>query len=268
MQKNKLSYCGDLVRIHDPDKFLLSLFAPAHAREALWTLFAFNYEISKTRDVVSQSTLGLIRLQWWRDEIGKIYDKQFVPAHEVLLPLAEVIRQYSLPREYFETLIYAREFDLEDVLPGNLEGMMNYADFTTTPLFKLAVQIMGDDPDLLPVQAVAINYGLSAILRAVLHHARQSRAYLPEELLGVAGVSREDLYNFEKGEALQPVIKAIALAQAKGIRPENTFLRAADCLAGQYFMQIKGLKYNIFSRKWLLPPAFKVLRLWLCLKLR
>ncbi len=82
------SYCGELVRRHDPDRFLLTLFAPASMRESLFALYAFNYEIAKTRETVTETQLGLIRLQWWRDAISAIYDRGDVAAHHVLTPLA------------------------------------------------------------------------------------------------------------------------------------------------------------------------------------
>ena len=118
-----LSFCGSLVKAYDPDRFLLTMFVPEQVRdpsspaattrrEALWALFAFNHEIAKTRAVVSEPQLGRIRLQWWRDEIERIYSGSVVPEHEVLKPLAAAIRAHDLPREDFETLITAREADL------------------------------------------------------------------------------------------------------------------------------------------------------------
>ena len=64
-----LSYCGQEVRKYDKDRFLTALFAPADRREALFALYAFNLEIAKTREVVTEPVLGQIRLQWWYDAI-------------------------------------------------------------------------------------------------------------------------------------------------------------------------------------------------------
>ena len=58
-----LSYCAEEVRLGDRDRFLMTLFAPSEHREALFALYAFNIEISKTREVVSEAMLGAIRLQ-------------------------------------------------------------------------------------------------------------------------------------------------------------------------------------------------------------
>ena len=81
-----LTYCGNLVRQQDPDRFLLSLFVPAKVRPALWALYAFNYEIAKTREVVSETATGLIRLTWWREAIDEIYQGRPVRQHQVVQP--------------------------------------------------------------------------------------------------------------------------------------------------------------------------------------
>lgn len=260
MPKNSLSYCRELLREHDRDRFLLSLFAPASCREALWALFAFNHEIAKTREVVSETQLGLIRLQWWRDEIAKIYSGEEVPDHEVLSALAVAVRTYDLPQEKFETLTYAREFDLEDVRPANLEGLINYADFTTTPLMKLAVQVSGSNPDVEPVQPIAINYALSGLLRSVVFHARQSRCYLPEDLMDQHSVKLNGLYNLKPAAGLSEVVREVVEAFVPGVKTQNKFLKALQALSHLYLRQIKSVNCDVMSSKLLVSPAFKELR--------
>lgn len=261
MTKAALSYCGQLVKEQDPDRFLLSMFAPADTREALWALFAFNHEIAKTREVVSETQLGLIRLQWWRDAIEGVYERDEVLEHEVLQALARSIQEYDLPRDLFDTLIYAREFDLEDVLPGNVEGLVNYADFTTTPLLKLAVKITGGDMDAEPVQPVAVNYALAGILRAVPFYAQQRRCYLPEDLLKKAGQRMDHLYEMKPVERLAEVVEAVAGQSVGGVRCENRFLSKSNRMAEIYLKQLKNVKFDAFSSKILVQPAFKTFRL-------
>ena len=264
--KQALSFCGQLVREQDRDRFLLSFFAPPESREALWALFAFNYEIAKTREVVSEMQLGLIRLQWWREAIGRIYDTGAVPEHEVLQPLAAAIKAHDLPREYFETMIYAREFDLEDVLPGNMEGLINYADFTNTPLLKLAVKITGGDPEAEPVQPVAVNYALAGILRAVPFHAAQRRCLLPEDLMQAQGIRLTHLYDLKPPENLPKVVEAVAGQIVRGVAPGNVFLKATQKLAIINAGKIRRTGYDVFDPKMQIPPFFKELRLILATK--
>ena len=261
MQKNDLPYCGHLIQDNDLDRFFLSMFVRAEHRDAVWALMAFNYEIAKTREVVSDSNLGHIRLQWWRDAITKIYEGGNFPAHEVVTPLADAIKTYDLPQESFEKLTYAREFDLEDVLPGNLEGLMNYADFTSTPLMKLIVKVMGDDPEVEPVQPIAVNYVLAGILRAVPFHASQDRCYLPEDLMVKHIVTKEKLFTGVQQNGLRGLLAEVAGAHITGVRPDNIFLKASDVMSDIYFKHLKSIDYDLFSPKYSMDPAFKALRL-------
>ncbi len=60
-------YCAALVREADRDRYLATLFAPADRRGALFSLYAFDIEISRIRDVAHEPMPGEIRLQWWRE---------------------------------------------------------------------------------------------------------------------------------------------------------------------------------------------------------
>ncbi len=53
-----LSPAAAITRRHDRDRFQTALFAPAARREALFALYAFNYEIARVREAVTQPTLG------------------------------------------------------------------------------------------------------------------------------------------------------------------------------------------------------------------
>lgn len=260
-----LSYCGELVKKQEPDLFLLSLFAKANVREYLWALFAFYHEISKTRYVVSESTLGLIRLQWWRDCIGEIYDNGYVQAHEVLKPLAEAIDMYNLPRESFDNLIYAREFDLENVSPGNIEGLLNYCDFTTTPMFELALRIMGDNPQEHLVQPIAMNYSLIRVLIASRAHAKDGWLMLPEDLCLSADLTLDNF--FENDIARNQVIRDVVAARLAHVPTKQDFLKGAQALSDIYFKNLKSHNYNVLSQKLKVDPPFKVLRLFCKTKL-
>jgi len=262
---SQLSFSGQAVKAHDPDRFLLSFFAPQAAREGLWALFAFNHEIAKTRDVVRDTRLGLIRLQWWREAVARMYDTGDTAVHPVFQPLWDCVRLHGLEREVFDQLLYAREFDLEDVLPADLQGLQHYADFTTTPLMRLAMRVcdpaQNDPPEC--VQAVAQNYALAGILRAVPFLAAQGRCLLPEKMLRDHGIDAEVLYAGKSPEAVARVVKDVAEAIMPHQKPQNRFLRATSALSQIYFQQIKALKYNVYHPKMCLPPPLKVLRLLL-----
>ena len=66
---------GDTVRriakSGDPDRSLAASFAPREARADLFALIAFNVELARIAEIVTEPGLGAIRLQWWREAIDR-----------------------------------------------------------------------------------------------------------------------------------------------------------------------------------------------------
>lgn len=254
-----LSYCGQTVRTHDPDRFLLGLFAPADKREALWALYAFNHEVAKTREVVTETRLGLIRLQWWKDAVAGVFNGQTPLKHQVVEPLAAAIAKYSLPREHFETLMYAREFDLEDRLPTDLAGMAAYAEFTSLPLLKLVLAVTGEGVERAKESATA--YALAGLLRAVPAHAAQRRCYLPENLLTGEGMDKYKLYDRKEVEKIKPAVKAVgtfarALLEKPAAKGQPALMAR---MADMYLKRLEVSGHDVFA---VTPPPLMALRLW------
>jgi len=253
---------ADLKKV-DPDRYLLSLFAPARAREALWALFLFNHEIARTRSMVSETQLGLIRLQWWRDEIDRLYaggDGGQIP---ILSTLAPVIHAQNLPQEWFEAMIYAREFDLEDVAPASWDGLKKYADFTTTPLNKLALKIAGETASDDEIGGISTNFALMETIRSVPLMLTQRRCMLPQDWLEEKGLSPQKIIDFNhKTEISQLVQRAVSLI-APYRKPVSTLLHVQQRMSFIYLDKIKKLNFDVFSSKMHAPPHFFVLRLWL-----
>src|SRR5689334_25333145 len=90
-EAGRLSPVAALVRRHDRDRFQTVLFAPAARREALFALYAFNYEIARVRETVTEPMLGQIRLQWWRENIAAAFEGGAIRRHPVVEPLTATI---------------------------------------------------------------------------------------------------------------------------------------------------------------------------------
>ena len=176
------------MRRHDRDRFQTVLFAPAARREALFALYAFNYEIASVRKRVTVPTLGRIRLEWWRETIAAAYEGGPVPRHTVVEPLTAAIRENALTREHFDRLIDARERDLEDEAPASLAALEDYAEATSARLVYLALEILGVR-DLAARRAgfhVGVAYALAGLLRAMPYRNRAGRDLTPVEIAAAA----------------------------------------------------------------------------------
>lgn len=270
MVKNSmpLTYCGNIVRQQDSDRFLLSLFAPAKHRAALWALFAFNIEIAKTRYVVSETTIGQIRLQWWREAIAEIYDGKVARAHEVVSALAQVIKAYDLPQEWFNDLIYAREFDLEGLAPETFDGLMKYCEMTHAPLLRMVSKILGYEINDTDVVDSAIYYSFIGTVRSVPYMLSQGFVLLPKDVLSEFSLNPKNLIDFNKKEEIHQIIKELFSRYDKFRngdfqRNKSKFLRKVNRMTFLYEKQIKSLDGDVFNDRLHITPKFMALRLWI-----
>ena len=196
-----LSPVGALARAADYDRYLSALFAPAERREALFALIAFNHEIARIPEAVSEPMLGRIRLQWWRETLAAIHAGAPTRRHEVALPLAAAIEAYGLGSASFDRLLDAREADLEPEAPPDLAALERYAAATGGALTALMLQASGTDsgPALKAGEQVGTAWALIGTLRATPRLAAQGRVMLPADLLAEAGITADD---FMAGQAL------------------------------------------------------------------
>jgi phytoene synthase len=182
-----------LVRKHDYDRYLSSLFASEAVRADLFAIYAFNYEISKIAESVRNPAAGQIRFQWWRDAIDEIYCGARSRT-EGLTGLAAAIARHRLPKSLLEAMLDSRELDLEPAPFPDLPAVETYADATSGNVMKLAARVLGagDTLDSMARHA-GIAYAIAGLLRALPFNAARSRIVLPADEMVLAHVAGADI---------------------------------------------------------------------------
>lgn len=132
---------SETIRRVDEDRWLASRFAPADVRADLLALYAFNYEIARTADTVSQPALGDIRLAWWREAIAEIYEGRTPRAHPVVDALARSRKPWA--RQALDDLIDARARDLDAKPFADEAAFAAYLNATAGQLMRLALVACG-----------------------------------------------------------------------------------------------------------------------------
>jgi phytoene synthase len=175
-----------LVRRHDPDRFLTALFAPPEKRDALLTLYAFNHELARAREVVSEPALALIRLQWWREVVEGAHRR-----HEVADALRVAIDTGELDRGDLLSLIDAREAEAE---PGfaTVQDWRAYVFGSAGGVVVAAGRLLSA-PDPEALRPLGAAYGIAGMLRSIGAHARQGRCLLPADALAEHGLIPEQV---------------------------------------------------------------------------
>lgn len=201
-------YCLQQVRLYDQDRYLAALFAPDALRPALMALYAFNIEIAKLRETVSEPILGQMRLQWWRDTIDALYRGRGID-HEVVRELAVAIDRHELPRAPFDAMIDAREADLLDRPIETMSDLDEYVEATSSTLMGLALGVLVG-PEEAVAHRAGLGWGLTGTLRGVAFLARRGRLNLPRDRLRNAGVAVEDVLARRSSPGLAGIVREIA----------------------------------------------------------
>jgi phytoene synthase len=259
------SHCEDLVRAGDPDRYYATLFAPAAARPHLFALYAFSLTVARVREAVSAPMAGEIRLQWWRDALqGEA--RGDVRANPVAAALEEAIRVNRLGRQPF--------VDYEDPMPrvNDLEG---YCGETASALFRLASLVIanGTEPGGAGAAGHAgVAYGITGLLRALPWHARSGQVYLPADILGRYGVTREDIVTGRGGPGLRRAcadLRALARQHLKAfeaarptIAPSAGAAFLPVALVEPYLAAMDRASYDPLNTPIELPRWRRLWRLW------
>lgn len=225
VRPDPFSACEALVRNADYDRYLAALFVPAERRAHMFALFAFNYEVAKTAETVTQPIMGQMRLQWWRDALDEIAAGH-VRRHDVVEAMAETLAAHQLPRAVLDGLIDARENDLLEAPFETWKEFDAYADATAGNVMRLAARIVGvEDAVDAAAHHAGIAYALTGLLRALPFHARARRLMLPLEALRAAGISQEQIFSGIMDAKVTALIGAAAararehFGAAKTLRP-------------------------------------------------
>jgi 15-cis-phytoene synthase len=193
--KESAEFCADLVRGHDFARYASTLFVPAAQRRALLALYAFNVEISRVRDQVSQPLPGEVRLQWWSDMLaGEGHGG--VDGNPVAAGLKSAIRDWRLPVARLSRLIEEHQFDLYNDPMPTMAALEGYINDTSAALFSLAAGIAGLQSAEVEHLArhAGLAQGMTQVIAALPLDASRRQLFVPLQLLEQHGSGIEEVF--------------------------------------------------------------------------
>ena len=237
---------------------MVTLFAPNAVREDLFSIYAFNHEVAKIREAVSEPMLGEIRLQWWREAIDGI-EAGTPRNHEVVKPLNEAFHSHALTKDMFYKVIDARTADIYDENPATIADFEKYLGDTSGNLMRIAAWILGErDEQVLSVTYdLGLVWGLIGTLRTIRYHISLNKLSLPQDLLDEYGIKRNDLFSMEESDGLRAMIGALCenaetylkqiSSEKRNLTKEVRSIFLLTALSKSYLNMFKKAGYNPFK---------------------
>jgi len=184
-------YIRDFLKSNDPERYLATLYLPEDIRQTAMTLYAFDAEISRIPDIVSEPMPGEIRIQWWRDLIKSDGNTGSGPLAEELLSM---VLEKSLPRDVLDNYLEAKIFDLyQDPMP-DMNTYEGYLGETVSCFFHMLAIAFGETRSTALADACGHAGVATGITRHISTCARtrvRGQIYFPLSTLGEQGLVRE-----------------------------------------------------------------------------
>ena len=235
------AFCADLVRSHDFTRYASTLFVPAQERRALLAIYAFNVEVSRVHEQVSQPLPGEMRLQWWTDMLTGV-GHGGVEGNPVAAELLLAIRTWRLPVERLSRLIEEHQFDLYNDPMPTMAALEGYINDTSSALFSMAAQIAGQTSEEIEHLArhAGLAQGMAQMMASLPLDASRRQLFVPQQVLESHGCGIEEVFAGKEtpklrapldhllGEAREQLRMALALLATVSPEVRPVFLPLAQ----------------------------------------
>ncbi|MCH8506512.1 MAG: squalene/phytoene synthase family protein [Ectothiorhodospiraceae bacterium] len=201
-----LDYCQDKAAPPGSDRYYALRMAAPDRRADLLALHTYHAEIMAIPLEVSDPGVASVKLNWWREELDRIFSNQ--ARHPAGQLLQETVRRHGLPREPFTHIQEAAAMDLEYGAYPSFRELSVYCHHSGGALMQLLVTVRGYTEEA--TLAFAHDLGMALTLDDRLHHLRAhalaGRSYIPEDEMRVAGVHRDDFLQPQGQEQLRELL--------------------------------------------------------------
>ena len=227
-------YCQAVTRREAKNFYYGFILLPAEQRRAIYAAYSFARDCDDIVDAGLPVEEASARLAAQRELLDRCLEGS--PQGPVFLALADVVRRYDIPRDYFHRLIEGVETDLTVRRYATFDELKRYCYLVASVVGLISVEIFGYEGGE-EARGHAANLGialqLTNILRDVQEDLQRGRIYLPEDEMarfcykgdflrqGVANeafhrlmafqVARAEEY-FEEGRMLLPLLPRRARA--------------------------------------------------------
>ncbi|MFC2132111.1 presqualene diphosphate synthase HpnD, partial [Bacteroidota bacterium] len=261
-------------------------FLPKDERNAINSIYAFCSYIDDIVDSTPSNDEKIIhikreRLKWWENVIEEIYNGQNTNA--LIMPLIAVINRFSIPKQYFLTLIDGCRRDLDKKRYETFEELKEYCYGVAGIVGLISIEVFGHKYEETKNYAIHLGYALQLtnILRDIKSDKDRGYIYLPQEDLRRFGYSEDELLNDLYNDNFVQLMRFQAKRTREYFHKARSFLRpderitifAAEVMDAIYYRLLDKIElnhFNIFEKKIKVSNIHKLmiaLKHWLSIRI-
>lgn len=266
-------YCQDKAAKSGSSFYYSFLFLPEEQKQAIIALYAFCREVDDVVDECEDPNIARIKLQWWREEIGNMFDGD--PQHPVTRALKTHIETFNLPQEHFIEIIDGMEMDLDKLTYDTFTDLSLYCYRVASVVGLMAAEIFGlkNRQTLKYAHNLGMAFQLTNILRDVAEDAQRGRIYIPQDEMARFEVHTDDILKHNMSDNVRKLMAFQAQRandyydKAFNLLPEEDRYsqRSGIIMAAIYkatLNEIENDGYTVLTQRISLTPLRKLWLAW------
>jgi squalene synthase HpnC len=199
--------CEEIVRRHDENFPVATVFLAPERRQALAAIYAFAREADDLADAAAPTAERLRAL----DAAGRALLRALEgePEGPVFTALADTVERHRLPTEPFLDLIEAFRMDARDTVFDTWDDLLDYCSGSANPVGRLVLAVHGvEDPQTMRrSDEVCTALQLTNFWQDLGRDLSRGRLFIPREDLERFGLAREDLTRRECRSSVSRLIE-------------------------------------------------------------
>jgi phytoene synthase len=190
-------YCQERAAASGSSFYYSFVFLPPDTRRAITAFYALCRELDDVVDECHERHLAEAKLDWWRDEIGRLANG--TPEHPATRALLDTPQGRAIPPALLLEIVDGMAMDLDYPRYPDFKSLNLYCYRVAGVVGEVAAAIFGgprsgDDRDVRRyAHELGLAFQLTNIIRDVGEDARRGRIYLPQDELARFGVREGDL---------------------------------------------------------------------------
>lgn len=252
--------CRRITRREARNFYYAFVLLPPERRRAIYVSYAFCRYCDDAVDSESSTDEKLRRLAELRRLLELCYESQ--ADEPVFVGLAQVARDYAIPREYFDDVLSGMEADLVKTRYQDFDELRRYCYQVASAVGLICIHIFGFKDDRAKAHAIDLGLAmqLTNIARDVKEDLEFGRIYLPQDELARFGCTEDDL----RAGRVNDAFKELMRFQAQRARAYfqsgfqllpylNPRSRACVTVLGRIYSRlldrIEAADYDVFSQR-------------------
>ncbi|KAH3913133.1 hypothetical protein HBH56_112110 [Parastagonospora nodorum] len=221
------AYCANLVRTYDAPSHVLQTFIPQSSRDAYLAIRAFNVDVARVADTTSTPTIGMMRMQFWRDTVTKALAGT-PPKEPVAILLARAAEDLDsrssgksrFSKSWLHRIIRTREEHLTNPPYPTLGALETYAENTYSTMLYLTLSALPQAS--LTTDHIASHIGKAMGIAAVLRGIPLV-AFPPPQPLGTS-----NSMTGQSGPTQGAVLLPLDVMAESNLREEDVFRQGSS----------------------------------------